>query len=582
MSKASNAAEITTDSDGVIRFQGYILFKQDISKAEWNNKSYNTNMTKRAIGKAMKIYDMLDTESKAAEYLIKTAKDYDQNLVLFFEPEIEDQETAPTVVVPDTEVTKDVTQDGTEETVPNDVVPNDDGKYAALYNLVVEEVKDTLHKNKDSIVARQLEYDLEESEEYDLAKLEEQIKRAEDLALIQEQLQRQIKQIDEEQQEMQTISGSVDGADGDDKVDQKERPFSDAGQGDQKERPFLDAGQGSVSSSNPGQGSVSSLLPSSSLPSSRSWVPIGSNKDNEAFVSPRRSILDSPVRHESGRDHKVYNGRRDGDGNGPGVVGAGGGDGSGGDGGGPGGPGGGGGADVSDVVTEGEPYFGAEVLSNSGGLDNAGVARQLEAMQSEVEAANQASINTAQFRPSFQNGFKQALNLSVFRTPEYEDWEDAQWAKFSYIPNGSGEGSFETENGGNPIHNENVMEHSIRFANNLKKISGYEEPVGQNILYQTVPKFAKGVKEPRVTRDSPLTIKTVPGCSKGLVPQLFFNPVNKPHIHKFVTEKPLKILSRDEVNEIPNYYKAPLENYTQKRKSYISNHIFNSYKKVRY
>ena len=102
---------------------------------------------------------------------------------------------------------------------------------------------------------------------------------------------------------------------------------------------------------------------------------------------------------------------------------------------------------------------------------------------SQMLKAGNVSGDSFQFRPHYANAYKQAQNLYYFRTPEYKEIENRQWADFTYVPEGSGEQTYENARGANPLHNYNKLEHALRFQQPLYSVHNDYEPPGQNFTW---------------------------------------------------------------------------------------------------
>ena len=140
----------------------------------------------------------------------------------------------------------------------------------------------------------------------------------------------------------------------------------------------------------------------------------------------------------------------------------------------------------------------AQVAANNG--DQLAAERQqaaIAAAKNREEALKSTQFQGNQFRPEFQNAFKQALNLTYFRTPEYEQIENKRWHDFTYVPDGSGEQSYEAERGENVLHNDNKVEELIRYRGQLYKVLPDYEPPGQNFRWCTSKEGRTKQKEPR-------------------------------------------------------------------------------------
>jgi len=135
--------------------------------------------------------------------------------------------------------------------------------------------------------------------------------------------------------------------------------------------------------------------------------------------------------------------------------------------------------------------------ANGDQLDAERVQAVIVSAKNREEALKSTQFQGNQFRPEFQNAFKQALNLTYFRTPEYEQIENKRWHDFTYVPDGSGEQSYEAERGENVLHNDNKVEELIRYRGQLYKVLPDYEPPGQNFRWCTSEEGRTKQKEPR-------------------------------------------------------------------------------------
>ena len=102
------------------------------------------------------------------------------------------------------------------------------------------------------------------------------------------------------------------------------------------------------------------------------------------------------------------------------------------------------------------------------------------------EAAEIAALDTGrgQFRPDLNATFNQARDLKFFQTQEWEDYENTEFAKFSFVPDGSGVHDWNAEYGENVLHNGNLEEERIRYAPAIPRVHMVDdyEPTGTNLV----------------------------------------------------------------------------------------------------
>jgi len=92
----------------------------------------------------------------------------------------------------------------------------------------------------------------------------------------------------------------------------------------------------------------------------------------------------------------------------------------------------------------------------------------------EEDKGNKFSRN--KLRPEFKHFDPTRMNYYI--SPEHEDLENAEIALFNYVPQGSGQHSWETERGENLLDNDNQSQYNIRYGGRLYALPQDYEPSG--------------------------------------------------------------------------------------------------------
>lgn len=114
-------------------------------------------------------------------------------------------------------------------------------------------------------------------------------------------------------------------------------------------------------------------------------------------------------------------------------------------------------------------------------------------------------VGTHIFRPLYLSAFKDALKLSQYSQPQYEEYEDAELAKFQYVPDG---GDIHNERGQNPIFNNNKAEELIRYKGKLYTSLDTHEGVGTNHSFHRRSVRPMKRKRPDTHIDQPMLEST--------------------------------------------------------------------------